>query len=325
MTPTSPRRLAYAAWIIVCVVWGTTYLGIRIALESIPPALIGGIRYTAAGVVLIAWLRLRGERVPSLDVWWRLAVVAILLIVIGNGFVIWAEQWVPSGVSAVVVATAPFWMSTFEAIAPAGERFHTWTIVGLCVGFAGIVLLVWPDLWHNGEGHQFVGGIVALQLACVGWAAGSVYSKRYVPAQRPIGASAVQMLIGGVAMLVIASVRGEWSQLILTPRTATAELYLIVFGSLIGYSSYLYALEHLPVSTVSLYAYANPIIAVILGAVVAGEPFGARVIAASTMVFTGIATVRWRSRRVLHDPPTADQSHEEQHDRDDQQHPDEVP
>src|SRR5689334_8620265 len=103
----SPRRLAYAAWITVCLVWGTTYLGIRIALETIPAALIGGIRYTVAGAVLAVWLRVRGERLPALYVWWRLAIVAILLIVVGNGFVIWAEQWVPSGISAVVVATAP--------------------------------------------------------------------------------------------------------------------------------------------------------------------------------------------------------------------------
>jgi len=136
--------MAYAAWLAVCLIWGTTYLAIRIALESIPPALIGGIRYTIAGGVLVAWLRARGQRLPARSAWPGLALIGVLLIAVGNGFVIWAEQWVPSGISAVVVASAPFWMSGFDAMAVGGERLQRRTVGGLGVGFAGIVLLVWP-------------------------------------------------------------------------------------------------------------------------------------------------------------------------------------
>lgn len=291
----------------MCLIWGTTYLAIRVALESIPPALIGGIRYTIAGCVLIGWLRFgqssagsEGRRggsehwLPARASWPGLALIGTLLIAVGNGFVIWAEQWVPSGISAVVVASAPFWMSGFDAMAPGGERLDVRTIGGLCVGFAGIVLLVWPDLTASGGGRQFLLAIIALELACVGWAAGSTYSKRYAAPQHAIGASAIQMLFGGIVMLVVATISGEWTRLTFTPRSAGAEIYLIVFGSLIGYSSYLYALEQLPVSTVSLYAYVNPVIAVVLGTLLLDEPFGWRVVGASAMVLVGIAIVRWR-------------------------------
>jgi drug/metabolite transporter (DMT)-like permease len=289
-----PSRAAYGAWIAVCLIWGTTYLAIRIALESIPPALIGGIRYTIAGLVLIGWLRARGQRLPERSTWPGLALVGTLLIAVGNGFVIWAEQWVPSGISAVVVASAPFWMSGLDAMAPGGERLAPRTLAGLCVGFAGIVLLVWPDLTAGAGGRQFLIAVIALELACVGWSAGSTYSKRYAAPQHAIGASAMQMLFGGVVMLAVATLAGEWTRLAFTPRSGAAELYLIVFGSLIGYSSYLFALEQLPVSTVSLYAYVNPVIAVVLGTLLLDEPFGWRVVGASAMVLVGIAIVRWR-------------------------------
>jgi drug/metabolite transporter (DMT)-like permease len=284
--------------VTVCIVWGTTYLGIRVALETIPPALIGGIRYSIAGGVLVIALRCRGERLPPRTSRGRLVIVGILLIVVGNGFVIWAEQWVASGISAVVIATSPFWMSSLEAAVPGGERPARRTIAGLLVGFGGIVLLVWPDLRAGGAGHQFLWGIVALQLACVGWAAGSIYSKRYAAQQDAVASAAVQMLAGGIAMLAIGTITGEWKTLTFTPRTAGGERSLIVFGSLIGYSAYLYALERLPVSTVSLYAYVNPVIAVVLGTLLLAEPFGPRELIAAAMVLTGIATVRWRPRPI---------------------------
>jgi drug/metabolite transporter (DMT)-like permease len=287
-------RGAYAAWITVCLVWGTTYLGIRVALETIPPALIGGIRYTIAGGLLATWLVARGERLPPPAYWGGLAIVGLLLIGIGNGFVIWAEQWVPSGIAAVMVASAPFWMSGMEALVPDGEPLTARTVAGLCVGFAGILLLVWPDLSLDG-GRQFLFGVVALQLACVGWSAGSTYSKRYMPPQAALGASAVQMLFGGIAMLAVGTAAGEWSALRFSDRSLTALIYLTVVGSIVGYSAYVHALRHLPVSTVSMYAYVNPVIAVVLGTLLLDEPFGARVVIASAMVLAGIAVVRWQS------------------------------
>lgn len=286
-------RSAYLAWLAVCLIWGTTYLGIRVALETIPPALVGGIRYVIAGAVLVAVLLVRGERFPPRAYWPGLALLGFLMICLGNGGVIWAQQWVPSGIAAMVVASGPFWMAAIEAWSPGGERLARRVLLGLAIGFGGILLLVWPDLTVGGElGKRSALGIVALQVACIGWALGSAYSKRHARDENALAAAALQMVFGGLMMLAIASARGEWGDLSFTARSLAAETYLIVFGSLVGYTAYVFALKYLPVSTVSMYAYVNPVIAVTLGSLLLGEPFGPRVAAASAMVLAGIAVVR---------------------------------
>ena len=294
-TDAAHRRTAYLAWVAVCVLWGTTYLGIRIALETIPPALVGGLRFTAAGVLLIGLLASRGEPVIAPSQWGGLALIGLLTICVGNGGVIWAEQWVPSGIAAVTVATIPFWMIGMDAFTRDGDPLSARLVLGLLVGFGGILLLVWPDITTGtAQGHQFLLGILALQIACVGWAIGSAISRRHARAEHVLSASAMQMMFGGLFMLAAATVRGEWSHLAFNTRTLAAEIYLTLAGSIVGYSAYTYALRHLPTATVSLYAYANPVIAMVLGAVIAGEPFGPRVILASVMVLTGSALVQWR-------------------------------
>lgn len=241
----------------------------------------------------MAAFRARGEALPPLSSWPRHALLGVLLIGLGNGGVVFAEQWVPSGIAAVIVGSAPFWMAAFEAMLPGGERITARVIAGLTVGFGGLVLLVWPDLTVGGAtGRQFAWGLVLLQVACIGWSLGSSYSRRQPAAENPLGASAVQMLLGGIVMLALATLRGEWANLAFTPRALWAELYLIVVGSLAGYSAYIYALKHLPISTVSLYAYINPVIAVILGAALLDEEFGWRIAIASTVVLAGVAIVR---------------------------------
>ena len=298
MTPGSDarhRHIAHLAWIAVCVLWGTTYLGIRIALESIPPALVGGLRYTAAGLLLSSVLASRGEGLLPRSQWIGLAAIGLLTICIGNGGVIWAEQWVPSGIAAVTVATVPFWMIGVEAFSRDADPLSLRPIVGLLVGFGGILLLVWPDIAvGNAAGHQYLVGIIALQIACVGWAFGSALSRRHARRENVLSAAAMQMTFGGLFMLAAATARGEWSRLAFTTRSTLAEIYLTVAGSIVGYSAYIYALRYLPTATVSLYAYANPVIAIVLGAVLAGEPFGPRVIVASVMVLTGSALVQMK-------------------------------
>lgn len=296
MNPSSPRerRLAVVAWLTVCVVWGTTYLAIRVALESLPVALLAGLRWTVAGTLMAIVLRLSGQPLPGVRDWPALALVGFLMTVVGNGFVVWSEQYVASGLAAVVVATVPFWNVAVEAVLPSGERLSARTLLGLVIGFAGIVVLVWPELAMSGAGSYFVLGIVALQLACVGWAIGTSFTKRRALVGHALMAPAFQMLFGGLIMLAIGTATGEWSRLVFTPRSASALVYLIFAGSIVGYSAYAYALQHLPVSTVSLYAYVNPIIAVVLGSLLLGEPFTARVIAAAVLVLSGIAIVRPR-------------------------------
>lgn len=168
---------AYLAWIVVCVVWGTTYLGIRIALETIPPFLMASFRWLAAGTALVVALSIGGEKLPRTRAWISLALTGVLLMGIGNGGVVWAEQTVPSGLTAVLVAAIPFWMVGIERVMHGGERLTPRRVGGLVLGFSGIVLLVWPEL-RLGEGRSFLMGVLATQVACLAWAMGSSLAKR---------------------------------------------------------------------------------------------------------------------------------------------------
>jgi drug/metabolite transporter (DMT)-like permease len=294
--PKGANQRAYLAWVFVCLVWGTTYLAIRIALETIPPLLMGGIRYIAAGGLLIAALKLRGKRMPPLRSLPALALLGSLLLGFGNGGVVWAEQTVPSGLTAVLVAMSPFWMVGIDAMTAHGERITLRRAAGLIVGFSGIVLLVWPELGVDRAGRAFLGGVLAAQLACFGWALGSTYSRRrgHTAArdESVLVTAAFEMLFGGLFLFVIGSVRGEVGWLTLNLKTGAALVYLILFGAIAGFTAYVYALKHLPIAFVSLYAYVNPVIAVLLGTVILKEPFNARLGIAAAVVLAGMALVR---------------------------------
>jgi drug/metabolite transporter (DMT)-like permease len=290
-TSAASRRRAYVAWVLVCVLWGTTYLAIRISLETIPPLLMAGLRWVTAGSALVIILKAGGQQLPSRRSWPSLAVLGLLLLGFGNGAVVWAEQTVPSGLTAVLVAMCPFWMVGLEALKPDGDPLTHRRVTGLFVGFAGIVTLVWPEM-RIGGGRQFLGGVIASQIACVGWAFGSTYARRRGHEENVLGAAAFEMLFGGLLLLAAGASIGEWRTLAFNPRTSAALAYLIVFGAIAGFSAYAYALKHLPVATVSLYAYANPIIAVALGTLVLDEPFNMRMAIAAAIVLAGMALVR---------------------------------
>jgi len=289
----SERRLALFAWLAVCLIWGTTYLAIRVSLESMPPMLMGGLRWTVAGIALGLYMAARGERRPSRGAVKGALILGFLMLVLGNGGVVWAEQYVTSGLAAVVVAASPFWMSGVEALRSDGERVTWRTMIGFVLGFAGIVLLIWPELTHGGVGgRNFLLGMAALQLACFGWSVGSSYSKRHARGDNVFSATAAQMVAGGAMMLAIGTVQGEWSALGFTARSTAAFVYLCTIGAIGGFVAYTYALRHLPVSLVSLYAYINPIIAVALGVAILGEPFTLRMALAAASVLGGVAVVR---------------------------------
>jgi drug/metabolite transporter (DMT)-like permease len=289
------RFRAYAAWVFVCVVWGTTYLAIRICLDTVPPLLMGGFRYIIAGGVLIAGLAVAGQTLPGRRAWLSLAVLGALMIGCGNGGVVWAEQTVPSGLTAVLVAMSPFWMVGVDAFAHPRVPLTTRRVIGLVIGFAGIVLLVWPQL-EVGGGRGFIAGVVASQIACIGWALGSAYSRRRghgeAKDENVLATAAFQMLFGGVCLLVSGFAIGEGPRLAFTTETAGALAYLIVLGAVGGFTAYVYALKHLPVATVSLYAYVNPVIAVVLGTLILKEPLSPRLAVAAAVVLSGIALVR---------------------------------
>jgi drug/metabolite transporter (DMT)-like permease len=286
------HKLAWIAWSAVCFFWGTTFLGIKIALETMPPFVMGGTRYVLAGVTLALILRLRGHRLPDRSSWFTLAVLGFFMMVLGNGGVVWGEQFVPTGLAAVVVGTSPFWMVSVNALMPHGDRLHARQWAGLAVGFCGILLLLWPEIsLRGGDRHGFVLGVISLEIACGGWAIGSNYTRRHVMPDDVLGSAALQMAFGGAMMTIVGLATGEWSRLAVNPRTASAWLYLAVFGSIVGFAAYSYALQHLPVTIVSMYTFVNPIIAVTLGTLILGEPFHLRMLAAAAIIIVGILIV----------------------------------
>ncbi|MGE3841148.1 MAG: EamA family transporter [Vicinamibacterales bacterium] len=285
-------RGAFFAWLAVCVIWGTTYLAIKVALEGIPPFLIGGIRYVIAGVSLIVWVIARGGRLPPRHLWGQLAVTGGLLLGLGNGGVLVAEQWVPSGLAAVVIATTPFWMVGVDWLYAKGVRPSLPQWAGLLVGFTGILLLVWPDLATGTTGGwRFAAGLVALQVACAAWSLGSAISRKIPQTGVPLPTTALQMLFGGLWMLTAGTLLGEWRDATFPWPSILAVLYLAYIGGLAGFVAYMYALARLPVSFVSLYTYVNPVIAIVLGTLFLGEPLDARMALAVAVILGGMTLV----------------------------------
>ena len=280
--------LAYLAFVSVCLIWGTTYLGIHVALETVPVLLVAGLRWMFAGVVMSVLMLASGRGLPAPRLWGPLALLGFLMNIVGNGFVVYAQQFVASGLTAVLIATTPFWSALVERLLPNGERFSRRSLAGLGLGFSGIVVLVWPELTHGGAGgRQFVIGVIAIQLACVGWVAGTSYARRHELGDNPFRSTALQMVFSGIMLLAAATAHGDWAQVTFTPRTMAAMLYLSIAGSLIAYTAYIYAIQHLPLQLVSLYAYINPMIAVALGTLLLNEPLSARILVAAVLVLAG--------------------------------------
>jgi drug/metabolite transporter (DMT)-like permease len=280
--------VAYLAFVIVCIIWGTTYLAITVALETVPVLLLAGLRWMLAGVVMSGLMVVTGRGLPRPALWGPLLLLGFLMNVVGNGFVVYAQQYVASGLTAVLIATTPFWAALVERLLPNGERFSRRALTGLALGFAGIVILVWPEMTNGGAGGRaFVGGVIAIQLACVGWVIGTSYARRHELGDNPFRSTALQMVFSGTMLLTAATINGDWSHLSFTPRTIVAMLYLSIAGSLVAYSAYIYAIQHLPLSLVSLYTYINPMIAVTLGTLLLAEPLSTRIGISAALVLLG--------------------------------------
>lgn len=295
--PVSPRLRVLLAFAMVYLVWGSTYVAIRLVVEGMPPLLGMGSRFAVAGAVLVAWARVRGEPMPTRLQWRSTAIVGALLFVAGNGGVAWAEsQGLASGTAALLVATMPLWMTLLARMH--GERTPASALVGLAIGFAGTALLVRP-----GAGAPLLSLVVALGAG--GWALGSLLARR-LPLPRAGGmAAGTQMLAGGVMLVVFGSVRGEaWPSLAaLSTSSVLAWLYLVVFGSVIAFSAYSFLLRTVAPAKVATYAFVNPVVAVGLGAWV-GEPIGLDTVLAMALVSGGVAvTIASRSSRPPRDQP----------------------
>lgn len=276
----------------MCVSWGTTFLATRVAIESIPPFAMAGSRHFAAGVVLAIVFRLRGIPLPPRESWVGHALLGLLMIGVGNGCLVWAQQFVASGVAAVLVSVIPFWMIGVEAFMPHGEPIRVRQVLGLVLGFGGIALLTSSSMNGSAPTRQIVLGVIMTQLSCLGWAVGSAYAKRHKRDENLFAATAVQIMFGGAILMVVATLTGDWTSVMPTSRSLIAVLYLVVVGTFVGYVSYVYALKHLPVSIVALYAYVNPVIAVILGSLLLRERFTPRMAFAIGIIFAAMLIVR---------------------------------
>jgi len=289
--PRHPHFQAYLALSAVCVFWGTTYLGIRIALESMDPAVLMSLRYSISGIILLAVAYFWKAHLPSGRELWYTALHGVIIIGAGTGCLVYAEQWVPSGLASVFITVSPFWMIGVEALIPGGARLHGPTIAGMFVGLAGSILLVAPEAMHEGFGGPLLRGFLLLQLGCAGWALGSILQRRHHTQAHPVVSGAVQQLATGLAFAIPALFAkphpSTWSS-----RSIGAIAYLVVFGSIVGYSAYIFALDRLPVSVVSIYNYINPIIAVFLGWLFFREHFGLQELIAMLIIFAGVALVK---------------------------------
>ncbi len=287
----SEKVKAYLAFGAVSFFWGTTYLAIRIGVEVLPPALFAGVRFLLAGLILFTALLARGYKAPNASEWKHQAIIGIALLVLGNGVVVWAEQFVPSSLAALIVATLPFSIVTIEAALGKGDRLTGKKMLGLMIGFAGLVLLLWPDLQGAIQGTYLL-GIIGLLLAPVFWSAGSIYSKYRQSTTRPFMAAAIQMIIAGLLLSLIGILSGELARFHFSVQGFAAISYLIVFGSILGYGSYIYALDKLPPSVVSMYAYINPVVAVFLGWLILDERLDLLMIIATVVILSGVVLVK---------------------------------
>lgn len=297
----SPSRLALAsAFAIVYVVWGSTFLAILFAIQSLPPFLMASVRFLVAGSLLYAWSRLvSGAPAPSRAEWRAAAAVGALLLLGGNGLLVWSEQRIPSGVAALLVGTVPCFMALIDWLRPGGTRPSRHVVAGLLLGLLGLAWLVGPDALMGGGRADLVGATVVV-IGSASWAAGSIYSRHVATPASPFLSTAMQMLAGGAALLILSVSLGEpWAFDVhaVTLRSVLGLLYLIVLGSLVAFSAYVWLLRVSTPARVSTYAYVNPVVAVLLGAALAGEALTTRMIVAAAVIVSGVALITLAPRR----------------------------
>ncbi len=294
-TPEKPpsRTALVLAFAAIYLIWGSTYLGIRVAVETMPPFLMAAARFLIAGVVLFAFLKIRGAAWPTRHQWTANAIIGTFLLLGGNGLVVWAEQYVPSGITALLIGVGPLFIVLTEWAWPGGIRPSATTMAALLLGFAGVVWLAAP--WQNAAaGGLHPAGALAILGASVFWAIGSIYSRHARHGVEPLLASSLQMLGGGAALLVAAVLHGDLPRLELqaiTPHSWAAFAYLVTVGSLVGFPVFVWLMKHSTPARVSTYAYVNPIVAVFLGWLLLREPITSRTLVASAIIVAAVAII----------------------------------
>ncbi len=287
------KSKVWTALLALYIVWGSTYLAIRFAVETIPPFMSAGLRFLVSGLILLVWRRSAGDALPTRNQWKSLAIVGLLLLLGGNGLVSVAEQLIPSGIAALIIGTVPIWLILIEALRPGGVRPGWRTLIGLFVGFVGIYLLVGPTSL-KGSTQFNMGGTLTLLAAAILWSIGSIYGRSADVPKSTLMMTGGEMLMGSVGLFLASALRGEWQGFRFSAVSTASWLglaYLIAIGSLIGFVSYGWLLHNAPVSLVATYAYVNPLVAVMLGAIFAREPLNIRILVAAALIIGSVVFI----------------------------------
>jgi drug/metabolite transporter (DMT)-like permease len=294
MSSSSPSRFTLAFnFGLVYVFWGSTYLGIDIAVEHIPPALMCAVRFTIAGVLMLAYCLVRGEKIRySPRRLLQLGVVGVLLLMGGNLTLCYSEQYIPTGLAAMLVASIPLWFLVLDSLLLGNHQLSARGTAGLALGFVGTLVLLWPQLQATGEvGRRQLFWSIALICGALSWAFGSILSKKWQSGPPTFGETAWQVFLAGVGNWIFALLHQDLSHVTWTARGIGAVAYLVVCGSLIGYTAYIYILSHAPTAKVATYAYVNPVVAIFLGWLVLHETIDRYVAAGSVIVIASVILV----------------------------------
>jgi drug/metabolite transporter (DMT)-like permease len=306
---------SWIALIAIYFIWGSTYLGIRLAIQTIPPFLMVGMRYLVSGAVIYSWRRLRGDPVPTLKQWRSASIIGLLLLMGGNGALAWAEQRIPTGIASLFIATVPLWMVLLDAFRPGGRRSSWLVWVGVLVGLVGTILLANPWQTHTSSPALYTTGIIVLIAAALSWSIGSLYSRAAPLPSSPLLGTGMEMLAGSAGVFILGSLLGEWrgfSPVNISMESWAGLAYLVVFGSGIGFVAYTWLLRNAPTATVSTYAYVNPVVAILLGTLLLHEPLETIEIISAAVIIAGVVLITTAkslsARKVPRNPapPSAD-------------------
>ena len=292
------------AMLAIYLVWGSTYLAIRFAVETIPPFIMAGTRYLLPGLLLMVWRRFSGDPPPTRRQWLAGAIVGLFLLLGGNGLVSWAEQRVESGIAALIVGMVPIWMVIFDAVLTR-IRPRWQVIVGLLTGFGGIIFLIGPESLFGQNPRYDLLGIGILVLAAFLWAIGSIYSRDADLPRSPLLGTSIEMLAGSAGLYIASLVTGEWKTFIVaavSQQSLLGLLYLILLGTLVGFVAYTWLLRNAPISLVSTYAYVNPLVAILLGNLLVQEPLNWQVALAAAIIIGSVVLINSFRRKPVSAP-----------------------